>query len=214
MEGRRWPAGALYVFVLGVQMSALGALLLTAPRPWFPAHAAGGAGLTGLEDQQLGGLIMWVPAGLITTGIALALVARWLRTSERRSEASASAAGRAAMLLVIGALALATMACDASVPTAIAVAGGNPGHGRDLLRAYGCHTCHTIPGVPGAVAQVGPSLAGLANRGYVAGQPNAPDHLMEWIRHPQHVRPATPMPEMHVSEADARDIVTYLYTLR
>jgi cytochrome c oxidase assembly factor CtaG/cytochrome c2 len=214
MRGRRWPATALYVFLLGVQMSALGALLVTAPRPWFAAHGAGGAGLSGLEDQQLGGLIMWVPAGVLTTGIALALVARWLRTAERRSESPAGTAGRTAWLLVIAVVALATMACDASVPTAIEVAGGDPRHGRDLLRAYGCHTCHTIPGVPGAVAKVGPSLAGLATRGYVAGQPNAPGHLMEWIRHPQQVRPATPMPDTHVNEADARDIATYLYTLR
>ena len=68
--------------------------------------------------------------------------------------------------------------------------------------------------MPGADATVGASLAQFAFRGYVAGRPNAPDHVMGWIRHPQSVRPATPMPEMGVTEAAARDIAAYLYTLR
>jgi putative membrane protein len=39
--------------------------------------------LTPLEDQQLGGLIMWVPGALVYVGVALALLARWLRESSR-----------------------------------------------------------------------------------------------------------------------------------
>ena len=40
-------------------------------------------GLTPLEDQQLGGLIMWIPAALVYVAAALAMVAAWLRESER-----------------------------------------------------------------------------------------------------------------------------------
>jgi cytochrome c len=57
-------------------------------------------------------------------------------------------------------------------------------------------------------------LGAIARRVYVAGQPNSPDHLINWIRHPQKMRNPTPMPEMGVTEEDARDIVAYLYTLR
>jgi cytochrome c oxidase assembly factor CtaG len=39
-------------------------------------------GLTALEDQQLGGLIMWVPASLVYVGIALYLIARWIAPAE------------------------------------------------------------------------------------------------------------------------------------
>ena len=92
--------------------------------------------------------------------------------------------------------------------------GGDVDHGREALRAYGCWTCHTIPGVHGASGVVGPPLTGLARRAFIAGQPNSPDHLITWIRHPHAVRPATPMPELGVTERDGRDIAAYLYTLR
>jgi len=38
--------------------------------------------LSALEDQQLGGLIMWVPGSLVYVGIALALLVRWIRASD------------------------------------------------------------------------------------------------------------------------------------
>lgn len=56
-----------------MQMSALGGFLTFAPRPLFPPHALTTLpwGLTPLEDQQLGGLLMWVPGGLAFAGVAL-----------------------------------------------------------------------------------------------------------------------------------------------
>jgi putative membrane protein len=55
-----------------LQMGFLGALLAFAPAPLFAVHAFTTApwGLTTLEDQQLGGVIMWIPAG----GIFLAAI--------------------------------------------------------------------------------------------------------------------------------------------
>jgi cytochrome c oxidase assembly factor CtaG len=41
-------------------------------------------GLTPLADQQLGGVIMWVPSGVVFIAIALALIARWIAESDRR----------------------------------------------------------------------------------------------------------------------------------
>jgi putative membrane protein len=57
---------------------ALGALLTFAPHPWYLHYAAGAFGLTALEDQQLGGLVMWVPGGLTYMVAGLALAAAWL----------------------------------------------------------------------------------------------------------------------------------------
>jgi cytochrome c2 len=93
--------------------------------------------------------------------------------------------------------------------------GGDPSRGAHLIRRYGCFTCHTIPGVPGANGSVGPSLEGVATRVILAGrlENNAPN-LVAWLRHPHAVDPLTVMPEMGVSEKDARDIAAYLYTLR
>ncbi len=98
---------------------------------------------------------------------------------------------------------------------AAAMTGGVPARGKETIGRYGCATCHTIPGVDGARGQVGPSLAGIAVRSYLAGKlPNNPPNLMRWIREPQEVQPGTAMPELGVTEQDGKDIAAYLYTLR
>lgn len=97
---------------------------------------------------------------------------------------------------------------------AIALTGGDPHAGRQALLRYGCGSCHTIPGVQRANGLVGPSLAGIAKRVYVAGVLyNTPDNLSRWIRDPPAVDPLTAMPKIGVSDGDARDITAYLYTL-
>jgi cytochrome c oxidase assembly factor CtaG len=66
---RRFGVGVatLYLFAAGLQCTLLGALITFASHPWYFAHYATTApwGLTPLEDQQLAGLIMWIPAGLV-----------------------------------------------------------------------------------------------------------------------------------------------------
>ncbi|HEX4330516.1 MAG TPA: cytochrome c oxidase assembly protein [Usitatibacter sp.] len=76
----RAPRGAALVLVFTTMMhtSALGALLTLASTPWYPSYAAGSAGLTGLEDQQLGGLVMWMPGSLAYVAAALFIAYRWL----------------------------------------------------------------------------------------------------------------------------------------
>jgi cytochrome c oxidase assembly factor CtaG len=76
-----------YLFATALQTGALGALLTFAPSPWYPAYAptTGAWGLTPLEDQQLGGLIMWIPGSVAYLAASLAIFAEWLRESEKRS---------------------------------------------------------------------------------------------------------------------------------
>ena len=78
---RRQGASMFYLFSTMVHTAALGALLTLSPALWYPSYAATAPafGLDPLEDQQLGGLIMWVPAGLAYLAAGLALAARWLR---------------------------------------------------------------------------------------------------------------------------------------
>jgi cytochrome c oxidase assembly factor CtaG len=80
------PATVIYLFTTAVHTSLLGALLTFAPRLWYPLYDATTApwGLTPLEDQQLAGVIMWVPAGLSYLIAALALAATWLREPRAR----------------------------------------------------------------------------------------------------------------------------------
>jgi cytochrome c len=96
-----------------------------------------------------------------------------------------------------------------------AMTGGSPQRGKAAIGRYGCGTCHTIPGVEGASALVGPNLEQVASRMYVAGVlPNTPDNMIRWIQHPRDVDPLTAMPNLGVTDQDARDIAGYLYTLK
>ena len=104
---------------------------------------------------------------------------------------------------------------DGAVASANEMTGGDAHRGRELVRAYGCGTCHTIPGVRDANGLVGPPLAGIASRSYIAGVlPNAPDNMLRWLRDPRAVDSLTAMPNVGVTPSDARHLAAYLYTLR
>jgi cytochrome c2 len=93
--------------------------------------------------------------------------------------------------------------------------GGNPENGRLLLRQFGCGSCHEIPNVATARGRVGPPLDGIARRVYIGGVlPNTPDNMAVFIRDPQSAAPRTAMPNLGVTEAHAKDMVAYLYTLK
>jgi cytochrome c len=132
---------------------------------------------------------------------------------------NACAAARViARLALVGLVAVANAcggASEADAREAAAITGGDPSRGPDLLRKYGCQSCHTIPGVVGANGLVGPPLAGIASRSYIAGVlPNAPDNMLRWIRDPKDVDAKTAMPNTGVTPSDARHIAAYLYTLK
>jgi len=71
-------AGVLFVFGLALESTILGALLTFSRAPWYASHSSTTSawGLSPLEDQQLAGLIMWIPGGLVYLAIALALFSR------------------------------------------------------------------------------------------------------------------------------------------
>jgi cytochrome c551/c552 len=93
--------------------------------------------------------------------------------------------------------------------------GGDPARGKAAIHNYGCDTCHTIPGIQGADALVGPPLNKIASRSYIGGViPNTPANMIHWIQNPQDVDHQTAMPNLRVTETDARDISGYLYTLK
>ena len=89
-----YGAATFYTFGAAVHCSALGALLTFSSVLWYPAYATTTArwGLTPLQDQQLGGVIMWVPSAIVFIIIALALFAKWLSESDRRLKLGSLAA--------------------------------------------------------------------------------------------------------------------------
>ena len=121
---------------------------------------------------------------------------------------------RSAALVLAGATTFAVLAACAGTGAEEQdlVPGGDPQRGRAAVLQYGCTSCHAIPGVDSVEDGVGPDLDDLNNQRYIAGQiPNRPEELIRWIQDPQEVEPGTLMPDLGVSEQDARDIAAYLY---
>jgi cytochrome c2 len=211
-----WPGAVIALFTTAMHTGLLGALLTFSSRLWYPIYAPATAawGLTPLEDQQLAGLIMWIPGGLPYLVAALALLASWLGEPGRR-RLRVPLHGLPVLLLVALMAACSHESGTALSPRQAAqLAGGDAARGRIALREYGCGACHTVPGVVGARGLVGPPLAGVGGRAYIAGVlTNTPEHLVRWIVDPRGVDPLTAMPITGVSEREARDIATYLYTV-
>jgi mono/diheme cytochrome c family protein len=102
-----------------------------------------------------------------------------------------------------------------SLIPAAASRAGDAARGVAAMQQYACTTCHTIPGMVGAAAHVGPPLAGIGDRKYLGGRlPNSPENMVKWIRHPREISPQSLMPDLGVSEQDARDMAAYLLSLR
>jgi cytochrome c len=123
--------------------------------------------------------------------------------------------GAAAVVFVLTAAAGTTVWLERhrSEGIARAMAGGNPARAPELIRRYGCAGCHTISGIPGGDGQVGGPLKDMRQRVYVGGVViNSPDNLIRWIVSPQTFSPRSAMPVTGISETEARDVATYLYS--
>lgn len=125
----------------------------------------------------------------------------------------ATAADRSRLTLsILPALVLA--GCSPSDST-VHVAGGDPERGKAVIERVGCGVCHTIPGVNGPDGVLGPPLKGLAGRVYLAGSlPNRPTVLAQLVRDAPSLVPQTAMPDLPLSDQEARDVAAYLYSVR
>ena len=80
---RGYGVGIFCLFITALHTSFLGILITLAQTPLYPTQtdAAPSWGLTPLQDQQLAGLIMWVPGGALYAVAALALAGLWITWS-------------------------------------------------------------------------------------------------------------------------------------
>jgi len=214
---RRLDYGATLLFVAtAAAFSGLpGALMVIAPRPLYAVHAAGEAawGMTPIEDQQLAGLVMWIPGGFVYLTAISYLFLMWLRSAERRTRRPTTWAARLAPLAVL-IVALLSGCDDQDDHSSPHHTFGRPSAGARHIAHIGCGSCHTIPGIKGAHGLVGPPLDHMGRRVYIAGLlRNTPANMVAWLRHPQLVVPGNVMPDMGLTDAQARDIAAYLYTL-
>jgi putative membrane protein len=218
---RRLDYGPTLIFVVttAVLSGLPGALMIFASRPLYPAHAEGVVhwGLTLIRDQQLAGLLMWIPAGFMYVAAVAWLFVKWLEEAERRAFKGYRTAAQAVLPVVCASIiALAGSFADARGQDATpSAAMGNARQGAALITHYGCGGCHTIPGITGAQGLVGPPLTAMGRRIFIAGVlRNSPENMMAYLEDPQRFVPGNAMPNMGITRQDAQDIMAYLYTLR
>jgi cytochrome c oxidase subunit 2 len=89
------------------------------------------------------------------------------------------------------------------------------GRGARLFQEQPCAGCHTIRGTQ-AAGTYGPDLTDVGSRRWLAAKTlrNTPDDLLRWIRDPDAVKPGVLMPPSPLSDAQLRDLVAYLESLR
>ncbi len=250
---RRLDYGATLLFILtaAVLSSLPGAIITLAAMPLYPDYAAGTQrwGLSLVQDQQLAGLLMWIPGGMVYLVAAGAVILKWLEfddslrpgrivrsklearkaprqlanlrgeeptaTSARLRQPVGGNATSVALLVGLGGLLLALTGCGSGNAASIASSIGDPHRGAVLIRAAGCGSCHVVPGINDATGLVGPPLQQMGRRIYIAGLlRNTPSNMIRWLRSPESIVPGNAMPDMGLTEDQARDITAYLYTLQ
>jgi putative membrane protein len=105
-HGRRLNIGAkvAYLFAAMLQGTILGAVITFARHPWYWSYfgTTKAWGFTPLEDQQLAGLIMWIPAGLIYLAALLPLLFAELLGRDRKAGRSEGQQVRKAERRMVG----------------------------------------------------------------------------------------------------------------
>jgi cytochrome c oxidase assembly factor CtaG len=89
-RGRKASDGTaiIYLFLTAVHTTLLGALLTLSDTRFYSVYSdptAHAWGLTAAQDQQLGGIIMWIPGGIAYLVAALLLMLKWMNESAKRA---------------------------------------------------------------------------------------------------------------------------------
>jgi cytochrome c oxidase subunit 2 len=84
--------------------------------------------------------------------------------------------------------------------------------GEKLFAAKGCVACHSLTAVNAPKGMVGPNLANVGARSYIAAGTlkNTDENLARWIRDPQGIKKGVLMPNLGVSEPDSRALAAFL----
>ena len=107
-----------------------------------------------------------------------------------------------------------TTSAGASVETASQSAAA--ADGQKLFMAKGCAGCHSLVAVNAPKGMLGPNLANIGARSWIAAGtlPNTDENLARWIRVPQEIKQGVLMPNLGMSEDEAKAIAGYLRTIR
>lgn len=118
---------------------------------------------------------------------------------------------RAALMLVLSA---SVVACVDKADQPRPMAQADAAAGLEIIRRTGCAACHAVPGIAWPTGRAAGSLEGFGARPMIAGRlPNQPEVLVQWVMNAPSLDPQTGMPPMPLTEAEARDVAAYLYSL-
>jgi cytochrome c1 len=84
--------------------------------------------------------------------------------------------------------------------------------GEKLWTAKGCLACHALHAVDAPKGMVGPNLANVGARSYLAAGTlkNTDENMVRWIRDPHEIKQGVLMPNLGVTEEEARALVAFL----
>jgi cytochrome c oxidase subunit 2 len=99
--------------------------------------------------------------------------------------------------------------------TSVPPASDSQKRGQQVFLSAPCVMCHAINGTP-AGSNIGPNLTHIASRNMIAAATltNTRDHLAQWIRDSQSVKPGNKMPQNNFSEQDLQSLLDYLQSLK
>lgn len=105
-------------------------------------------------------------------------------------------------------------ACDGPPDRTPAVDSESVERGKTVFVEAGCASCHSISGIKWPQGGLGPSLDDFANQNLIAGKlANRPGNLMNFIRNAPAYVPDGAMPEVELTDKEARDVAAYLLSL-
>ena len=99
--------------------------------------------------------------------------------------------------------------------TSVPPASDSQKRGQQVFLTSTCVMCHAINGTP-AGSNIGPNLTHIASRNTLAAatMANTRDHLAQWIKDSQTIKPGNKMPQNNLSDADLQSLIDYLQSLK
>ena len=99
--------------------------------------------------------------------------------------------------------------------TSVPPANDSQKRGQQVFLSTTCVMCHAINGTP-AGSNIGPNLTHIASRNMIAAatMTNTREHLAQWIKDSQQVKPGNKMPQHNFAEQDLQSLLDYLQNLK
>ena len=99
--------------------------------------------------------------------------------------------------------------------TSVPPASDSQKRGQQVFLSSTCVMCHAINGTT-AGSNIGPNLTHIASRNMIAAatMTNTREHLEQWIKDSQQVKPGNKMPQHNFAEQDLQSLLDYLQNLK